>query len=297
MITASRGTAVLTVGVAAVLLFGVLSAAVAATQRGDMSSVAVLKSWFTEAVTVDVVDPWFAAYDQLPGPKGTTELAARGIRWQVEPRDERCVLLRSERTASLEVASAPLERCEIAGASVDGRFVTLDGTERVSNWMLYDDRPRLLRPVPRPVVDGEWLAVDPTRTMGLYRGRIRSTQSAGVATWFWLTDGVGAALWAGDQSLVDANGRVTPLTVTTRPDGAILLSYRLDLPDGAVVQRLALHSGRAGAAWKPVDTSVWNAEAAIWRLQEWERGAKGWEAVANTIGADGEARVLRVRTP
>ena len=96
---------------------------------------------------------------------------------------------------------------------------------------------------------------------------------------------------------MDATGRVTPLTVTTRPDGAILLSYRLDLPDGAVVQRLALHSGRAGVAWKPVDTSAWNAEAAIWRLQEWERGAKGWEAVANAIGADGEARVLRVRTP
>lgn len=297
MITASRGTAVLTVGVAAVLLFGVLSAAVAATQRGEIASVAALKSWFTEAVTVDVVDPWYAAYDQLPGPKGMAELVSRGIRWQVEPREGACVLLRGERAASLEVATAALERCEIAGASVDGRFVTLDGTERVSNWMLYDDRPRLLRPVPRPVVDGEWLAVDPARTVGLYRGRIRSTQSDGVATWFWLTDGVGSAFWAGDQSLVDASGRVTPLTITTRPDGAILLSYRLDLPDGTVVQRLALHSGRAGTGWKLIDTSAWDAEAAIWRLQAWERGAKGWEAVALTSGSDGMERELRVRTP
>lgn len=297
MITASRGTAVLTVGVAAVLLFGVLSAAVAATQRGEIASVAALRSWFTEAVTVDVVDPWFAVYDQLPGPKATSELVSRGIRWQVEPREGACVLLRSERAASLEVATAALERCEIAGASVDGRFVTLDGTERVSNWMLYDDRPRLLRPVPRPVVDGEWLAVDPARTVGLYRGRIRSTQSDGVATWFWLTDGVGSAFWAGDQSLVDVSGRVTPLTITTRPDGAILLSYRLDLPDGTVAQRLALHSGRAGTGWKPIDTSAWDTEAAIWRLQEWERGAKGWEAVALTSGVDGVERELRVRTP
>jgi hypothetical protein len=163
--------------------------------------------------------------------------------------------------------------------------------------MLYDDRPRLLRAVPRPVVDGEWLAVDPARTVGLYRGRIRSTQSDGVATWFWLTDGVGSAFWAGDQSLVDASGRVTPLTITTRPDGAILLSYRLDLPDGTVAQRLALHSGRAGTGWKPIDTSAWDAEAAIWRLQAWERGARGWEALALTSGGDGMERELRARTP
>lgn len=290
-----RGSAVLTVGVAAALLFGVLSAAFASAEQDG--GLAVMRAWFRGRASVDVVDPWFITYDRLETDVPRTELLARGIHWRVEPRPETCALIRREGKTEVEVASAKIDDCVIAGASIDGRFVTVGLIERTKAWMLYDDRPRLLRSVPRPVPDGEWLTVDPTRTVGLYRGRIRSTQSEGVATWFWLTDGVGAAMWAGDQALIDSEGSVVPLRALTRPDGALLLSYRLRLPDGSVEERVALFSGRSTVPWKRVDATALTELATIWRLDRWERRGSTWEAIVTYEAADGTRTEARVRTP
>lgn len=291
-----RGSAILTVGVAASLLFGVLSAGFASARQTDGLSAKALRAWFQGQASVEMVDPWFVAYDRLSSPNTTTELTARGVSWRVEQRPETCALLRAERAGSVEVASAKMDSCVIAGASIDGRFVTLGETERTKSWMLYDDRPRILRPVPRPVVDGEWMAIDPVRTVGLYRGRIRSTQSEGVSTWLWLTDGVGAAMWAGDQSVVDMDGPVVPLQLFTRPDGMILLAYRVALADGTYRERLAIYSGRLAVPWKRIDTSAIDSFASIWRVSSWERRTTTWEAVLEYEGEDGARKQVRVKT-
>lgn len=285
----------MTVGVAAALLFGVLSAAFASAEQDG--GLAAVRAWFQGQASVEVVDPWFIAYDRLATDIPQTELVARGIQWRVEARPETCALIRREGKTEAEVASAKIDDCIIAGASIDGRFVTVGSIERTKAWMLYDDRPRLLRPVPRPVSDGEWLTVDPTRTVGLYRGRIRSTRSEGVATWFWLTDSVGAAMWAGDQSLIDRDGSVIPLRVLTRPDGAVLMSYQLRRADGSFDERLALFSGKTMTPWKKVDTSSLAGLTSLWRLERWERRGSIWEAVVVYDAADGVRTEARVHTP
>lgn len=279
--SSKRGSAILTVGVATALLFGLVTAAIASMREGA--------GFFLSEV--NSVDPWFVAYSALATPEERTTLLARGIQWRVERGAETCSLIRGEGKTSVEVASANLEPCTIAGASVDGRFVTLGPTERTTAWMLYDDRPRLLRPVPRPVIDGEWLTIDPARTTGLYRGRIRSTQSEGVSTWLWLTDGVGSALWAGDVSQLDPDGSVLPLRLLTRSDGAILLSYRVTLPEGEYVQRLAmLTPWRIKDGWQPVNTNMLSTNEP-WHLTSWEpRGTTG-EAIITTMSSTTKQRI------
>ena len=104
-------------------------------------------------------------------------------------------------------------------------------------------------------------------------------------------------MWAGDQALVDGEGSVVPLRVLTRPDGAVLLSYRLRLPDGFAEERVALFSGRSTVPWKRVDASALTGLAAVWRLDRWERRGTTWEAIVAYEAADGTRTEARIRTP
>lgn len=290
-----RAPSIFVIGIATILLFSMLSAGGIFSKR--VCAFVQANTFFVESPMPEPIDPWFSAYDRLRTSSSSRQLTSRGIEWRVDPRPDTCALLRMETAKEIEVASAKVKDCVIAGASIDGRFVTIGSVERTAHWMLYDDRPRLLRPVPRPVVDGEWMSVDPLRSVGIYRGRIRSTRVEGVSTWFWLTDGAGATLWAGDQTKIDATGAVLPLRLFTRPDGAMLLSYRVTDDKEKHAQRLAmLFPWQLQEGWRTMSADALPSDTP-WIVRQWTAQRSGWEALIEYNRPDGERATKRVSTP
>lgn len=276
----SSGLPILVIGVSLTVFMGVVYA-FAATHNNAFQNVV---DSVAQRVSFSVAppDPWWEAYARML-PTSTQTLTNRGATWRVTNREGECVLEKQERATWVSMASASVQDCVIGGGSIDGRYLTIGHAERGScvnnescvrkqgeQWWLYNDRPRLIRAVPRPVPDGEWLAVDPVRGLGLYRGRLRSTLRDGVATRYWITDGAGAALWSGIVQGFDAEiVQMVPLQMISRSDGALLLAYRAQLANEQWQQRLTLlRPTGAPLVWKRLPLpETWPAEP--WRIGEW----------------------------
>lgn len=197
--------------------------------------------------------------------------------------------------------------CQLSGASIEGRYIhLLSGTSiacaispdscesaPIMVWSVYDLRTHILRPVPVPVRGGVWEAVDPIRSIGLFRGAVRSTIRPGEEDFWALTDPAGAAFWTGRIDDVDLKAQIIAgERLFSRPDNSLLLSYLVINPEGNEELRLATFNGKI---WKRVvlpETVV----GKTWRLEAWvlERGK--WTATMVWQDEQGQKRMEKVTT-
>ncbi|MBP7005692.1 hypothetical protein KBB27_01040 [Patescibacteria group bacterium] len=299
---ASRGTGVLVMGIGALLLSGVLYAGIQAMDT---------------AVTIpsNIPAEIFSAHEIIypPGsyaaliPRATTSTMGRDQYWRTDAAagSGNCALI-SERPTPFVVGMVSSTRCEILGASIEGRYVHLATgalgactTEAFcekppfSVWSMYDARTAIIRSVPKPVREGGWQAIDAVRSVGLFRGIIRSTRTPDQQTdWWALTDVSGTPFWNGSLTGIDAQAsEIVPLRLVSRPNGDLLLAYLAIDKENQVHERLALFSNDD---WRVVMPP--SALTRIWRLEGWEQGPRGWQATLRWSDESGKQQLSRVST-
>lgn len=304
MLSASRGTIVLVVGVSAVLLGGVF--------YGLFRMLAVAPS----------ARPPEAIMERLPetvrAPLGTfaslvprtpTSTQTRAQRWRLL-RDEvtgPCLLVEDGAVASSSVGAIDGAWCNLLGPSLEGRYVhVLSGPQSacafgdlceqppIATWTVYDVRIGAFRAVPTPVRQGYWQAVDPTRGIGLFQGVIQSTRQEGTEDFWALTDVAGAALWTGRTKQIDPEATaILGQRLLSRRDGDVLLSYLAVDAQQQASLRLALFSE---SRWQSVAIPE-SIRSRAWRLEDWLQVGRIWQATAAWIDEGGVRQTVKVMTP
>lgn len=304
MFFASRGTGVLVMGVGALLLSGVMYAGMEAMRtRAPVASLSSISVGLFE--TQGITYPSGSYAELIPSIASST--VGRDQSWRIEASSVsgNCALL-SERPNPLMVGVVSSTRCNVLGASIEGRYVHLATgvsdscldplfceMRPFSIWTIYDARTAMMRPVPKPVREGTWQAVDAVRSVGLFRGVIRSTRSpSDQQDWWALTDVGGTPFWNGSKEEIDARAQeIVPLRILSRPNGDLLLAYLAIDEERHAEERLALFTGRV---WHTVLFA--NPIAQTWRLEMWESGARGGQASLRWMDASSKQRQTLVST-
>lgn len=304
MFFASRGTGVLVMGVGALLLSGVMYAGMEAMRaRAPAASLSSISVSLFEAQ--DITYPSGSYAELIPSIASST--IGRDQSWRIETSSVsgNCALL-SERPNSLMVGVVSSTRCDVLGASIEGRYVHLATgasdpcldplfceMRPFSTWTIYDARTAMTRPVPKPIREGAWQAVDAVRSVGLFHGVIRSTRSpSDQQDWWALTDVGGTPFWSGSKEEMDAQAEeIAPLRLLSRPNGDLLLAYLAISKEKHAEERLAFF---AGHVWHSVPFPSPIAQS--WRLETWETKGRGGQAVLRWMDTSGKQRQTLVST-
>ncbi len=304
MPAAPRGSVVLVVGVSAALLCGVFFALL--RMRSSLTPVA-LPQTALEHVPETVRAPLGEFASLVPPAPSSTQTRAQ--RWQLlrEGADGPCLLVEEGAIASSSVGVISGRWCTLLGPSLEGRYVhVLSGSHPgcafadvcehppIVAWTVYDVRIGAFRPVPTPIRQGYWQAVDPTRGIGVFQGVIQSTRQEGTEDFWAVTDVAGAALWTGRSKEIDPQA-VTLLgqRLLSRRDGAVLFSYlAVDEAQQATLRLNVFMNAR----WQPV-TLPEEIRSRAWRLESWEQAGRTWQAVIAWVDDAGVKRTVKVVTP
>ena len=229
-----------------------------------------------------------APYRALVPPFATSTTVRNGETYVLSNTNDGCALFDAAAT-STAVGTMKSKWCVLAGASIEGRFVhVLSGRTSVcvassdscelppvSAWNIYDLRTSMLRPVPAPVRGGTWEAVDPIRSVGLFRGSVRSTIRPGEEDFWALTDDAGAAFWTGRIDDIDPLAQlVAGERLVSRPDAKLVFSYLAINEDGNEELRLATFNGKI---WRRVALPA-SLSNRTWRLTTWAVEKGEWTA-------------------
>lgn len=302
----SRTTPILVVGIGITLVMGVSFAWGRSRARESVaapSSTRVNQEIREPQVEQTAQDAdWWQRYQALVTPP--VEKEGRGVLWRVQSSPSTCTVERfSQKNWTAVGQTASRAGCFLVGASIEGRYAHVALPEIAactspdcegngfSVWRAFDERTQILRPISRPFPEGAWQAIDPVRTIGLYRGVIRSTLSEGFAARWALVDDGGALLWQGAVTdIVTDAQEVVALRLASRPDKTLVLAYRAKTQDGLWVSGLAKISPlQKGALWTPVALSEdWKVRA--WRLERFEQVRGVWSAVLRFQQEDGSFR-------
>lgn len=304
MSAASRGSMVLVVGVSAALLGGVFFALL--RMRSSLTPLVSPQAAFEHLPeTVRAPLGEFAALVP-PAPSSTQ---TRAQRWQLvrEAVNGPCRLVEEGAAASSSVGIIGGTWCTLLGPSLEGRYVhVLSGSRPdcafadvcehppIAAWTVYDVRIGAFRPVPTPIRQGYWQAVDSTRGMGLFQGVIQSTRQEGSEDFWALTDVAGAARWTGRTKEIDPQSTVLlGQRLLSRRDGAVLFSYlSVDDAQQSTLRLAAFINNR----WQPV-TLPEEIRPRAWRLEAWEQAGRAWQAAIVWVDDAGVKRTVKVGTP
>ncbi len=304
MLSASRGSVVLVVGVSAVLLGGVF--------YGLFRTLAVAPSPRPPEATLErlpeTVRAPLGSFASLV-PQAPTSTQTRAQRWRLlrEGTTGSCLLVEDGAVASSSVGAIEGVWCNLLGPSLEGRYVhVLSGPQPacafgdlceqppIAAWAVYDVRIGAFRAVPTPVRQGYWQAIDPSRGIGLFQGVIQSTRQEGTEDFWALTDVAGAALWTGRTKEIDPEAAtVLGQRLLSRRDGAVLLSYLAVDPQQQASLRLALFSGNR---WQSVSIPE-SIRLRAWRLEDWLQVGRIWQATAAWVDDGGVRQTVKVTTP
>lgn len=302
MLKATRGSLTLFIGVSAGLLIALLSSLfvslASSTPQNPLTPVEILPE-------IRALLP--APYASLVPEPAVSAKVRSGATYQFVLKDEGCVLTDAAAPNAV-IGTVAAKWCRIPGGSIEGRFVhLLSGTRGdcrvsaasceqppISTWSVFDLRSHVLRPVPVPVRGGEWEAVDTVRSMGLFRGAVRSTLHADQQEDFWaLTDVTGAAFWTGRIHDIDADAQaIAGERMLSRPDNGLLLSYLIVNQAGDEELRLATFAGKA---WRLI-TIPPTIAGKTWRLESWALEKGKWTATVAWLDEQNEKQMEKVVT-
>lgn len=302
MLKATRGSLTLFIGVTTGLLIALLSSLFVSlaspTPQNPLTPVEILPE-------IRAILP--SPYASLVPEPATSVKVRSGATYQFVLKDGACALTDAA-APTMVIGTVAAAWCRIPGGSIEGRFVHLLSGSRegcrisaasceqppVSTWSVYDLRSHVLRPVPVPVRGGEWEAVDSIRSMGLFRGAVRSTLRANEQEDFWaLTDVTGAAFWTGRANDIDTDAQaIAGERMLSRPDNGLLLSYLIVNQAGDEELRLATYAGKSWRVIALPETIV----RKTWRLESWALEKGKWTATVAWLDEQQEVQTEKVVT-
>lgn len=243
------------------------------------------------------------SYTELVPPTVPSVKARSGETYFIKQKKEGCALF-DQSAPSTTIATIQDPWCTLSGASIEGRYIHILSGETttcllsanscesapISAWNIFDLRTHVLRTVPVPVLKGTWEAIDSTRSMGLFRGAVRSTIRPGEEDFWALTDAAGAAFWTGRIDDVDLKAQIIAgERLLSRSDNDLILSYLVIDPEGNEVLRLATFNGKV---WKRIELPE-SLNGKTWRLESWLLEAGKWKATV--VWRDEEGKLARVK--
>ncbi len=304
MMAAPRGSVGLVVGISATLLAGVLFSLL--RMRASLVPIAAPQA-VLERVPETVRAPLGEFASLVPPAPSSTQTRAQRWRLVREETHGPCLLVEEGAAASSSVGQVEGAWCSLLGPSLEGRYVhMLSGSRQacafadvcehppITAWTVYDVRIGAFRPVPTPIRQGYWQAVDPTRGLGLFQGVVQSTRQEGTQDFWALTDVAGAALWIGRTRDIDPEAStVLGQRILSRRDGAALVSYlAVDKAQQASLRLTAYVNNRWQAISLPQEI-----RPRAWRLEAWEQAGRTWQAAIVWVDDAGTKRTVKVVTP